>query len=170
VRILGIEWQGLFLRRRQEVAADYGKLIADEVITAHKVIEAIINGPLSDRVFALVTRHVQAAMDRTAGPARPLVAITIGTARYQQLKRSISAKVVARLPETMRYVADYARETMDVENLLVRKMQQLDEREFEALIRPAFEQDEWILITVGAVLGFVMGEAQALVLEHLASR
>jgi uncharacterized membrane protein YheB (UPF0754 family) len=170
VRILGLEVQGLFLKRRREVAADYGKLIADEVITAHKVIEAIINGPLSDRVFALVARQVQAALDRSAGPARPLVAVTIGTARYQRLKKTISAKVIERLPETMRYVEDYARETMDVQNLLVQKMQELDEQQFEALIRPAFEQDEWILITVGAVLGFVMGEVQALVLEHLASR
>jgi len=170
VHVLGFTIQGLFLKRRREVAADYGKLIAEEVITAHKVIEAIVNGPLSDRVFALVARHVQAALDRSAGPARPLVAVTIGTARYQQLKKTISAKVIERLPETMRYVEDYARETMDVQNLLVQKMQQLDEQQFEALIRPAFEQDEWILITVGAVLGFVMGEVQALVLEHLASR
>jgi uncharacterized membrane protein YheB (UPF0754 family) len=170
VHVLGYTIQGLFLKRRREVAADYGKLIAEEVITAHKVIEAIINGPLSDRVFALVARQVQAALDRSAGPARPLVAVTIGTARYQQLKKTISAKVIERLPETMRYVEDYARETMDVQNLLVQKMQQLDEQQFEALIRPAFEQDEWILITVGAVLGFVMGEIQALVLEHLASR
>lgn len=170
VQILGFRIQGLFLKRRQEVAADYGRLIAEEVITAHKVIEAIITGPLSDRVFALVARQVQAALDRSAGPARPLVAVTIGTARYQQLKRTISAKVIDRLPETMRYVEDYARETMDVQNLLVQKMQDLDEQQFEALIRPAFEQDEWILITVGAVLGFVMGEVQALVLEHLASR
>ena len=75
-----------------------------------------------------------------------------------------------RLPETMTYVEDYARETMDVRNLLREKMQRLDEKQFEALIRPAFEQDEWILITVGAALGFFMGEAQALVLEHFASR
>ena len=57
-----------------------------------------------------------------------------------------------------------------IRNLLVAKMQQLDELQFEALIRPAFEQDEWILITVGALLGFTMGEAQALILEHYASR
>lgn len=170
VHIFGLHIQGLFLKRRREVAADYGKLIADEVITAHKVVEALIKGPLSDRVFALIARQIQAALDRSAGPARPLVAVTIGTVRYRQLKRTISAKVIERLPETMRYVEDYARESMDVQNLLVQKMQQLDEKQFEALIRPAFEQDEWILITVGAVLGFVMGELQALVLEHLASR
>ena len=44
------------------------------------------------------------------------------------------------------------------------------QREFEDLIRPAFAQDEWILITVGAVFGFVMGEVQALLLEHFARR
>ncbi len=77
---------------------------------------------------------------------------------------------MARLPETMTYVEDYARDTMDIRNLLLEKMQELDEMQFEALIRPAFEQDEWILITVGAALGFVMGEAQALVLEHFATR
>jgi uncharacterized membrane protein YheB (UPF0754 family) len=170
INIFGYTLQGLFLKRRKEVAADYGALIADELITAHKVIEAIVHGPLSDRVFNMVSKQVQAALDRTVGPARPLMSVTIGTARYQRIKNTISEKVIERLPETMTYVEDYARESMDVRNLLIEKMQQLDELQFEALIRPAFEQDEWILITVGALLGFFMGEAQALVLEHFASK
>ncbi|MEO8889261.1 MAG: DUF445 domain-containing protein [Jatrophihabitantaceae bacterium] len=170
INIFGYTLQGLFLKRRKEVAAEYGALIADELITAHKIIEAIVHGPLSDRVFNMVSKQVQAALDRTVGPARPLMSVTIGTARYQRIKNTISEKVIDRLPETMTYVEDYARESIDVRNLLIEKMQQLDELQFEALIRPAFEQDEWILITVGALLGFFMGEAQALVLEHFASK
>jgi uncharacterized membrane protein YheB (UPF0754 family) len=170
VRLLGIEFQGLFLKRRKEVAADYGALIADEIITPRKVIEAILRGPLSDRVFAMIRRHVQEALDRSTGLARPLVVVTVGTARYQDIKRAIAAMVMERLPETMTYVEDYARETMDVRTLLIDKMQRLEAQQFEALIRPAFEQDEWILISVGAALGFAMGEAQALLLEHFASK
>jgi hypothetical protein len=45
-------------------------------------------------------------------------------------------------------------------------MQHLSDVQFERLIRPAFEQDEWKLIAVGAMLGFFMGELQALFLEH----
>jgi uncharacterized membrane protein YheB (UPF0754 family) len=168
IRVFGYEIQGLFLKRRREVAADYGALIADEIITPRKVIEAVLKGPLSDRVFAMVRRQVQDAMDRNTGLAKPLVVFTVGTTRYNAMKRSITAKVMDRLPETMSYLEDYARESMDVRNLLIEKMQDLDELQFEALIRPAFEQDEWILITVGAALGFVMGEIQALVLEHVA--
>jgi uncharacterized membrane protein YheB (UPF0754 family) len=170
LRIFGITFQGLFLKRRKEVAADYGALIADEIITPRKVIEAVLKGPLSDRVFLSIRKQVQDALDRGTGLAKPLVIVTVGTARYQDMKRSIATKVMARLPETMTYIEDYARDAMDVRNLLIQKMQQLDETQFEALIRPAFEQDEWILISVGAALGFVMGEIQALVLEHFSHR
>jgi uncharacterized membrane protein YheB (UPF0754 family) len=170
VDVLGFRIQGLFLKRRREVAADYGTLIADEVITPRKIIEALLRGPLSDRVFAVVRKHVQAAIDRNTGVARPLVMLTVGSTRYQDMKRTIAAKIVERLPETLTYLEEYARDTMDVRGVLVTKMQDLDELQFEALIRPAFEQDEWILITVGAILGFVMGEAQALVLEHFTHR
>ena len=170
IHVFGFTIQGLFLRRRREVAADYGALIADEIITPRKVIEAVLRGPLSDRVFAMIRREVQSAMDRSAGLARPLVVVTIGSARYRQMKATIADKIMDRLPETMTYVEEYARETMDIRNVLREKMQRLDEKQFEALIRPAFEQDEWILITVGAMLGFVMGEVQALVLEHFATR
>ena len=45
-------------------------------------------------------------------------------------------------------------------------MQQLTEEEFEGVLRPAFQQDEWILITVGAVLGFLVGEMQVFLMTH----
>ena len=166
IRIFGLTIQGLFLRRRVEVAAEYGALIADEVITPRKVIEAILQGPMSDRVVAMVARHVDEALDRNAGVAKPLVVLTVGSARYRRFKDSITSAVMRRLPETMGELEGVARDHLDIRNLLIAKMQQLDEEQFEALIRPAFAQDEWILISVGALLGFVMGEAQALVLEH----
>jgi uncharacterized membrane protein YheB (UPF0754 family) len=166
-RFLGLEIQGLFLKRRREVAADYGALIADEIITPHKVIHAVLTGPLSDRVFAMVRRQVQDALDRSAGAARPVLVATVGTTRYQEMKLAITGQVMARLPHTLRHVEAYARQAMDVRAQLVSKMKLLTDRQFERLIRPAFEQDEWKLIAVGAVLGFVMGEMQAIVLEHL---
>jgi len=44
---------------------------------------------------------------------------------------------------------------------------ELTDAEFEELIRPAFRDDEWILITVGALLGFWLGELQVVALERL---
>ena len=43
-------------------------------------------------------------------------------------------------------------------------MQQLSPRKFEGMLRPAFEEDEWILIAVGAGLGLAVGVFQFMVL------
>ncbi|MBE1500457.1 uncharacterized membrane protein YheB (UPF0754 family) [Amycolatopsis lexingtonensis] len=165
-RYFGVQWQGLFLKRRAEVAEAYGSLIAKEIITPHNVIEAILHGPLSDRVLALIQRQ----LDRELGSvAKPLLVFAVGSRKYQDMKLSIASQIMSRLPETMRYIEDYATDAMDIRNVLVSKMKQLSPKEFERLLRPAFEQDEWILIATGAVLGFAVGEAQVLLLEHLAA-
>lgn len=163
------EWQGLFLKRREEVSEAYGELIAREIITPRNVIEEVMRGPLSDKVLALVTRKVDEELSRRTSIAKPLVVFAVGGRRYQDLKNRIAEMVMSRLPETMSYVEDYAADAMDIRNTLVGKMKELEAEEFEELLRPAFREEEWMLIATGALLGFGVGEAQVLALEFLAT-
>lgn len=163
-----LEWQGLFLKRRQEVSSEYGRLIAKEVVTPHNIIDAILRGPLSDRLFSMVQKHVQLVVDEQSGVAKPFVVFAVGSGRYQQMKLLVAQEIIKRLPETLKNVEQYAEDAMDLENTLASKMTELSLEEFENLLHPAFEQDEWILITVGATLGFLVGELQVFVMEHLA--
>ncbi|TXH06079.1 MAG: DUF445 domain-containing protein [Nevskiaceae bacterium] len=160
-RYLGLfTWQGLFLRRQQEVAAEYGALIAQEVLTAANIIEAALRGPLSDRLFSLVQKHVYDMLDEQAGIAQPLVILAVGSQRYLRMKQDIAAHLIERLPVALKSVEQYADDAMDVRNTLVSRMKQMTPEEFEGVLRPVFEQDEWKLIAVGAILGFLVGELQ----------
>jgi uncharacterized membrane protein YheB (UPF0754 family) len=166
-RYLGLfTWQGLFLKRRKEVAAAYGDLIARDVLTPANIIDAVLSGPLSDQLFDMIQRHVQKMIDEEAGLAKPFIVFAVGTARYDEMKRAVLRKLMVRLPRTLKHLEGYAAEAMDVRNTLTTKMQQLSVDEFEGILRPVFRQDEWILITVGAVLGFLVGELQVLVMTH----
>ncbi|MEK6789143.1 MAG: DUF445 domain-containing protein [Pseudomonadota bacterium] len=159
-------WQGLFLKRRKEVAVEYGALIADEVITARNIFAAALRGPLSDRLFNLIQKHVQSMVDEQAGLAQPLVVFAVGSTPYRQMKVDIAAKLIERLPATLKHVEKYADDAMDVRNTLIKKMQEMTAEEFEGVLRPVFEQDEWKLIAVGAVLGFLVGELQVQMMLH----
>ena len=163
-----VEWHGLFLKRRQEIAVQYGQLIAKEIVTPKNIIEAILKGPLSDRLFNMVQKLVQKFIDEQAGLARPIVVFAVGSTRYQEMKKTVADRIFQRLPEALAHVESYAGEAMDLERVIGEKMKLLTPEEFEALLRPAFQQDEWILITVGAALGFLVGEMQVFVMEHLA--
>lgn len=168
-RYLGLfEWQGLFLKRRQQVSAEYGRLIAREIVTPRAILDAILRGPLSDRLFGMVQKQVQRVVDEQAGVTKPFVVFAVGSSRYQEMKRLVAQEIMKHLPDTLKHVEKYAGDAMDLENLLATKMQTLTVEEFEGLLHPAFEQDEWILIAVGAALGFLVGEMQVLVMEHLA--
>lgn len=157
-------WQGLFLKRRKEVAGEYGRLIAKEVLTPAAIIESILSGPMSDKLFGMVQRQVERTIDDSAGVARPLVVFAYGSNRYHEMKTLVAQRLIERLPATLKHVERYAEDAMDIQNDLSEKMKQLTAEEFEGLLRPAFKQDEWILIMVGAVLGALVGEFQVIMM------
>lgn len=166
-RILGLfVWQGLFLKHRKQVAAAYGELIARELLTGKNLLEALLRGPLSDKLYELIGRQLEKFIDEQAGSAKPMVVLAVGSESYREMKAAIAARVIHRLPDTLAHVEKYAEDAMDIRNTLVSKMQELNEEEFEGVLRPVFQQEEWILIMVGAVLGFLVGEAQVLLMTH----
>ncbi|SDB91959.1 Protein of unknown function [Acinetobacter marinus] len=161
-KILGYTWQGLFLKRQNEVAADYAALISKQLLTSRHIIEELFTGTHSDRVIDLVNRHVKQEIDQQAGIMRPLVVYAIGGEKYQNIKTQVAERIMARLPDTMKHIESYAEDAMDIRNTLITRMQRLTPEEFEGMLRPAFKEDEWSLIIVGAVLGFLVGEMQIL--------
>jgi uncharacterized membrane protein YheB (UPF0754 family) len=76
-------------------------------------------------------------------------------------RRTLS--MVRSMPE----VEAYAAEVLDVENVLATKMAQLTPEQFEGIMRPIFKDDEWLMISVGAVLGFAVGEIQVELVTRL---
>jgi uncharacterized membrane protein YheB (UPF0754 family) len=130
-RILGfIRWQGMFHKRRKQVAADYGKLIADEVLTIQHLIEAVLTGPRSDRLITMVQRHVGKVVDENVGLAKPLVVLSIGSAAYQELRRDIAERGIAAVSTTLEPALGYAQEAL-VEHTIVDAMLKLSPMEYE---------------------------------------
>ena len=159
-------WQGVFQKRRDQVAADYGDMIAREIITIPNLLEEVLRGPKSDRLFQMITREVQRTIDSQASIVKPLVAVAVGSRTFQEMKQVAAKKAAERVPDTIRYAENYAVNALDVRNTIVERMRGLSPMEFEELLRPAFRQDEWKLIAVGAIIGGLVGELQVLFLLH----
>ncbi len=159
-KIMGMTFQGLFLKRQKEVAADYAALISKQLLTPGNMMEELFRGAFADRIMELIHKNVKRTVDDQAGIARPLVVYAVGSQNYIEMKKTIADRIMAQMPETMKHVESYAEDAMDIRATLVARMQDLTSEEFEGMLRPAFKEDEWSLILVGAVLGFLVGEMQ----------
>lgn len=160
-RYLGlITWQGLFIKRRHEVAKGYGEMIAGEVITARNIFESGLSGRMSEVLVATISKHAHRLIEQQMGMVKPLVVYMAGGRKIQQLKAEIADRLVKRMPALLRHAEAYVDTALDVKGTLVSGLQNLSAEDFENVLRPVFRQDEWKLIAVGAVLGFLVGELQ----------
>lgn len=153
-------WQGLFFKRREQVCDIHAQLIAEEVLTARNLLEAAVSGPASDRLYELVCKHVQDIVDEQAGVVRPLMVWSMGSDRYQAMKSEVATRLVESLPETLRHAETYMDHQLDMRNMLASKMRAMTPEQYEGVLRPVFKEDEWILVALGGLLGFLIGELQ----------
>lgn len=130
------------------------------MVTSGNMMEELFSGTHSDKVIALVNRHVKEVIDQQSGIVRPLVVYALGGEQYRNIKDQVAQRILQQLPTTMKHIESYAEDAMDIRNTLVSRMQELTPEEFEGMLRPAFKEDEWSLILVGAALGFLVGELQ----------
>jgi uncharacterized membrane protein YheB (UPF0754 family) len=167
-RYLGLfGWQGMFFKRRAEISAAYARVGARDLLDPRMLIDGLLQGAIADRLFAIVIREADAAVNAEAGVARPLIRLAIGSEQYRSLKHTIVDRARARLPDAADDLAHYAHETLDTEATVREAMLSMDAEQYEGLLRPIFKDDEWIIIAVGAVLGLLVGELQVLLLTHL---
>lgn len=164
-QVLGFTWQGSFLKRQEEVSEAYARLVAQNIVSTENILYAIFDGPGSKRLLEIIERYVtEVSKDYEAVP-RPVTNFLIGSEQYDALKTDIAQRIVNAVPGGPVYdIEEYAEEALDIENTLRARLEALPPEQFTGLLRPIFQEDEWKLILVGAVLGCLVGVAQSLVL------
>ena len=165
----GLRWQGLFHNRREQVTRDYAALLAKDVITPAAILDSLLTGPMSDKFYEMIRDEIQKTIDEQTGVAKHLIILSVGSRNYIAMKKSIAERVIEKMPEASYQAQAYAAERLDIENTIVERMRTMDTDDYENLLRPAFKDDEWIIVALGATLGFLFGEIQVQIITHLAS-
>jgi uncharacterized membrane protein YheB (UPF0754 family) len=155
--------QGLFIKRQKEVSDEYGKVIGKRILNSNNILEHLIHGANSDKLVLLVEKHVAGAVNRMSNIMIQFAEWFLGPERIDAIKGHVIKRIVEEMPTPMKNVSGYADETFDIENMLSSRLGSLPPDEFVGVLRPAFQEEEFILILVGAALGGVAGLFQYLV-------
>ncbi len=163
-KIGGFTWQGMFLKRQDEVSEAYARLIVGHIVNVQNIMGEILHGPAADTLLDLIERHVAQAVEDYAGPNQIFFDFVVGSERYATIRAKLTARIVAAVPSgPLVKIQGYAEQAMDIENTMRERLKQLPAKDFVGLLRPIFQEDEWKLILVGAVLGLLAGLFQVLV-------
>ena len=152
--------QGLFLKRQPEVSAVWCAIVTREIMTIRAIVDNLLHGKHADGTRALIRRHIRPIVDEAVGATRTLAQLAVGMEGFSRIKGRVGEKalVVSTAPfDDPIFVEERARV---VEAMLRERMQELPSEDFQQLLRPCFQEDEWKLILLGAALGLLAGIAQ----------
>lgn len=152
-RILGITVHGLFLRRQDEAAEVYARIIADDVITLERIGDFLLDGPSGDRTRQMLAAAMRPAIDKAAGPARAAVRVAVGPGRFDAIRDSVAREAVGRTLTPFKDPAFSRRQAEKIRVLVATRTKQLPPSDFVEMMRAAIKEDEWMLYAHGAIMG-----------------
>lgn len=161
-RYLGVvRYQGLFPRRQGEIAHDYGRTTAAEVITPQNIIDLLVEGERGAALLARIRAAIGAKLDAELAQVRPMLPFPVEPAQVEAIKALVIDRLIELAPKVRGEVEGYLERTLQIRKTVEERLAGLPKPEFERLLRGVFQEDELTLIIVGGVLGGLVGCLQA---------
>mgnify|MGYP000630250493 FL=1 len=133
-------------------------------MNSENIIKAVPHGSGSEQLIELIDLHVNDAIERYVSIAQPYFGLGIGSKNFFKMQELASKRIYDNSEKYLLYMHEYADGALNIGEDLRKKMQALSPEEFEGVLRPAYQQDEWKLIVTGAVLGGIAGILQVVYL------
>jgi len=159
-----INIQGLFLKRQRQVAKELAAMLTDTCVNAEHMIRYLVSTPGYERAMEIFDRHTSKVCDEILGYARSVVPMAVGVDRWATLKKDSIQGLLEELPSHSSQFLKYMDQALQIEETIAGRLTGLPPDEFEGVLHPAFQEDEWMLILLGGVLGVLVGLLQAAVL------
>ncbi len=161
-RYLGfIPYQGMFPKRQPEIAREYGEVAAEEIFTPANLLRVLLEGEAGARIAVVVTMRVTEAIDANLAAVSMLTSTEVSMARVREVQLLLVERVGGQLPQLRREIEEIVAKRLAVAELVETRIAEMPKVDFERLLRGIFEEDEWILIVIGGVLGGLVGLLQA---------
>jgi uncharacterized membrane protein YheB (UPF0754 family) len=149
--------QGLFLRRQNQAAEVYARIIAEDVVTLENVGDFLLTGPRGDRTLQMIEEAMVPAIDRAAGPVRGAVRVAVGGRAYDTITEAFARESSEHTMTPFKDPEFGRQQSEKIRVLIAQRTKELPPRDYVEMIRSAIKEDEWMLYLHGGLMGLAGG-------------
>ncbi|UPR01200.1 hypothetical protein HOP50_06g45210 [Chloropicon primus] len=163
VKVGPLTIQGIFLQRQAEVSTAFADFYCKYLLKSKLIWNYLFTGPKKESFKELLTEYNVERIHEVAGQMG-IRADLLDDGVVRSLGTTGAKKVLEELPKHVHVLHDHIDQTLDLQPMLEEGLKSLTPHEFENVLHPVFQEEEFILIIAGAVLGALAGA-----LQHVAS-
>ncbi|MEM7181384.1 MAG: DUF445 domain-containing protein [Spirochaetota bacterium] len=160
-RYLFFSYQGLFLKRQDEVSKQYARIFAEHVMNPRNILEEILYRRIARTIGETIEADIIALLHTKTKPEEKATLSQVVEQEIGVTKSQAQLETVNFLSQSSQLLEKMMAKAMPIEKMIYERMRALPPEEFEPILRSAFQEDEYILILLGSVLGALVGMGQA---------
>mmetsp|Transcript_2676 Transcript_2676/g.7222 ORF Transcript_2676/g.7222 Transcript_2676/m.7222 type:complete len:133 (+) Transcript_2676:3-401(+) len=118
-----------------------------------------------NKVMTIYEGHIKEAVDKSLpGSFKVLAPRIYGDGTIDKFKKDIIDETLAELPKHSTEIENYMDRAFALQETLAYRLSRLHPARFEGMLHPVFQEDEWMVLLLGGVLGVLVGALQAFAL------
>ena len=161
-KIMGITFQGVFPKRQKQIAEKLGELVANELFSIKDVAQKIEE--LSTRPEALeeVGKRIDKTIREKLVAAFPMLSMFLSDEMIVKVTKLFQSELEDFLRASAQGLAAKMEDSVDVKSLVEEKVRSFSSNKIEELLLGFMEQEFRFIEKIGAVLGFLIGCIQVI--------
>ncbi|MCC6502809.1 MAG: DUF445 family protein [Deltaproteobacteria bacterium] len=158
--ILGYQVQGVIPKRRKEIARSMAKAIEKDLLSSGDFAKALSGLDWEKEIESTVEEAVEHRFS-SKYLKLPIVGLVSENLKGQ-VKLVLTKEIISHLDRKKDSLAAKVKESIDVQELLVTKIDKLDLKKFEKLLTDFIARELKHLEYLGGVMGFIIGLFQSI--------
>jgi uncharacterized membrane protein YheB (UPF0754 family) len=162
IRILFFDIQGIFPKRQYAMAEKIGKMVAQELLNVSDFKDRINDPKNLESINQNIEAKVDQYLDETFPAKYPMMSMLLGKKARLKMKGDFLKEVQSVTPVVIDKYMENLEGTFDVEKIVRQKVSLLSPVTLENLIMGILKKEFQFIELIGAVLGFMIGVIQVL--------
>jgi uncharacterized membrane protein YheB (UPF0754 family) len=149
------ELHGLFLRRQVEASKVYARSVTDSVLNMDQIVQFLQTYPRKwQEIKSLFIDSLGQTIQET------LPRLPFGRPDLIEFLSESVLDEVEKNPQIFQSLVQFIQLKLNLYEIVSRNLMALPSRDFEQMLHPVFQEDEWLLTLIGGVLGALVGILQ----------
>jgi len=163
-KILGLTFHGVFPKRQAQIAEKLGDLVANELFSIRDISNKIEELSTQPEALDEVGKRIEKTIRGKLISSFPMLSMFLSDEMIEKVTNLFKGELEDFLRESARGLAFKMEESVNVQALVRDKVQTFSSNKIEELLVDFMKQEFRFIEKIGAVLGFLIGVIQVLLI------
>jgi uncharacterized membrane protein YheB (UPF0754 family) len=165
VRFFFIPIQGAFPKRQKDFARKLGQIVSEELVSVEDLTAHLKEKATSQAILDHIAMRLEEAIATRLPRAFPMLAMLMSGDKAEKIKSFLRAQIGSLNEELIDKLSSELEEELDVHRIVEEKVAAFSSDKLEEILFSIMRREFKFVEMVGAVLGFLIGIAQILLLS-----